>query len=96
MKPIPQISFKQSERRNFPLTDYQFQSTVDLRASTPAIRQKSISELRTFRKVSSEFLAAETSRDYVIEFLLFALITGISAWPIASTIAAMARLVGSY
>jgi hypothetical protein len=96
MKPTPQISFKQSKRRNFPLTDYQFQSTADLRANAPAIRQKSISELRTFRKVSSEFLATETSRDYVIEFLLFALITGISAWPIVSTIAAMARLVANY
>jgi hypothetical protein len=96
MKPTPQISFNQRERRNFPLTDYQFQSTADLRATAPAIRQKSISELRTFRKVSSEFLATETSRDYVMEFLLFALITGISAWPMVSTIAAMARLVANY
>ena len=96
MKPTSQISFNQPKRRNFPLTDYQFQSTGDVRAGAPAIREKSISELRTFRKVSSEFFATETNRDFVTEFLLFALITGISAWPIISTIVAVTRLVGSY
>ncbi|MEP6686471.1 MAG: hypothetical protein ABJB22_06825 [Verrucomicrobiota bacterium] len=94
MKPTPQIT--DTKQRNFPLTDYQFQSTVDLRTSAPAIRQKSISELRTFRKVSREFFATETRREYVIEFLLFALITGISAWPIVSNIAAMARMLRNY
>jgi hypothetical protein len=96
MKPTPQISFNQSKRRNFPLTDYQFQSTVDMRASVPAIRGRSISELRAFRKVSREFFATETNRDCAVEFLLFALITGVSIWPIISNIIAATRLLRNY
>ncbi len=96
MKPIPQISSNQRKRRDFPLTDCQFQSTGDMRASAPAIRKKSISELRTFRKMSSEFFAGEANRDYLTELLLFTLITAVSAWPIISNIVAMTRLVRNY
>jgi len=49
--------------------------------------------LRTFRKLSSEFFGTETSRDYVTELTLFALIAGVSAWPIISMIAALYRML---
>ncbi len=93
MKPTPQISSTQHKRRNFPLTDYQFRSTLDSRAGAPAIREKSISELRTFRKVSSAFFAGEANREYAAELLLFILIAGISAWPIILAITAAIRLL---
>lgn len=96
MKPTPQISFNQRKRRNFPLTDYQFHSTAAVCASAPAIREKSISELRTFRKVSSEFFATEINRDGVTELLLFALITAVSVWPMISAIVAMTRLLRNF
>jgi hypothetical protein len=43
-----------------------------------------------FRQISREFLGAETTRNYVIEFLFFAVITGVSAWPIVSMVRAVA------
>ena len=43
-----------------------------------------------FRQISREFLGAESTRDYVAEFLFFAVITGVSAWPIVSTVRAVA------
>ena len=42
-----------------------------------------------FRQISREFFGMESTRDYVMEFLFFAIITGVSAWPIVS----MARAV---
>jgi len=92
MKPTPQIS--PSQHTGFPLTDYNFQATIDARPTSSAILSKK--KLRAFRKVSSEFFGAEMSRDYVFELLLFMLITGISAWPIISAIVAVTRLVRNY
>jgi hypothetical protein len=45
-----------------------------------------------FRKISDEFFGAETTRDYVLEFLFFAVITGVSAWPIVSMLQALEQL----
>lgn len=53
-------------------------------------------KLRTFWKLSSEFFSAENRRYHAAELLLFALISGISAWPIISALVAMARLVRNY
>jgi hypothetical protein len=53
-------------------------------------------ELKTFRKLSTEFFANETPRDYVAELSLFILITGIAAWPIISSMVAITRLVRKY
>jgi len=44
-----------------------------------------------FRKISNEFLGAEMTRDYVAEFLFFAIITAVSAWPIVSLVQALER-----
>ena len=45
-----------------------------------------------FRAISNEFLGAETKRNYVAEVLFFAVIVGVSAWPIVSMLQALARL----
>jgi hypothetical protein len=94
MKPIPQISPSQHASRNFPLTDYSFQATVDAKSGSSAVVPAK--KAPAFHKLSSEFFAAETRRDYVAELLLFLLITGILAWPIISSIVAVTRLVRNY
>jgi hypothetical protein len=104
MKPTPQISHNQGGSRrdsgvpckpeSFPLTDYSLQATVEAPASSSADLPKT--ELRAFRKVSSEFFGAEASRDYIAELLFFIVITGISAWPIMSMLVAVTRLVRNY
>ena len=96
MKPIPHFDSDQGhsrddgsalrQRRSFPITDYSFQSTVETVAQPSAISGKGISELRTFRKVSSDFFGAEAGRDYLAEVILFACISCVAAWPIAITI----------
>jgi hypothetical protein len=94
MKPTPQISHGQHASRSFPLTDYSFRATADAKSSSSAVLAGR--KATAFHKLSSEFFAAETRRDYVAELLFFILITGIAAWPIISTIVAVTRLVRNY
>jgi hypothetical protein len=104
MKPTPQISPNQfsslrdnrtlRDHRNFPLTDYSFQSTIEARTSSPAVTSEK--RLRAFRKLSSEFFGAETSRHYRAELSAFTVITAISIWPIISSIVAVVRMVRNY
>jgi len=105
MKPIPQVSVNQRpsrrdsrarrDHRNFPLTDYSYQSTAKTGGNslTTSGNAHRIFKLRTFRKLSSDFFGTETSRDYVAELALFTLIAGVSAWPIISMIAALYRMI---
>ena len=94
MKPIPQISPKEHASRNFPLTDYSFQATVDAKSSSSAVVPAK--RAPAFHKISSEFFGAETSRDYFAELLFFILIAGLAAWPIISAIIAVVRLLRNY
>jgi hypothetical protein len=79
-----------------PLIDYSYQT---LPATLPADRARNHSEPKRsvlasrFRQISREFFGAETTRDYVAEFLFFAIITGVSAWPIVSMVQALALLI---
>ena len=85
MKPTPQTSPSQRPSRgeSSPLTDYAYQLTAEAVDRSSAIAKKAISELRTFRKVSSDFFAAEASREYVTEAIFFASISCVAAWPIS-------------
>jgi hypothetical protein len=104
MKPIPQINHNQgalrrSDRprciqRSLPLTDYCYQTTVDVESSSSAGLQAT--KTPAFHKLGSEFFRAEIRRDYLAELLLFVLITGIAAWPIISAMVAITRLVRNY
>src|SRR6266436_9004878 len=104
MKPILQTNHKQcgSRRYNrarrshqsFPLTDYNYRPTAEAEAISPAVRPATKSP--AFHKLSSEFLGAETSRDYVAELLFFILITGIAAWPVVSMLIAVVRMIRNY
>ena len=105
MKPTVQINHKQCgshldkrERRrrpqSFPLTDYNYRPTAEAEAIRTADRQ-TIDSSGSY-KLSSEFLAAETSRDYAAELSFFVLITGIAAWPIVSMLIAVVRMIRNY
>jgi hypothetical protein len=94
MKPTIQISPSEHASRSYPLTDYSFQATADVKSSSSPVLPAT--EPPAFHKLSSEFFGAETSRDYFAELLFFALITGFSAWPIISAIVAVTRLVRNY
>jgi hypothetical protein len=96
MKPTPQISSNERKPRRFPLTDYQYQTSAASADRAVAKRTLAARELQTFRKLSAEFFATETPRDYVAELFLFILITGIAAWPIISNMVAITRLVRNY
>jgi hypothetical protein len=90
MKPTPQIS--QNRHAGSPLTDYNYQPTADAKitAGRPAAKPTG------FHKLSSDFLGTEVARDYVVEFSVFTMIGLISAWPIFSSIVAMARMARGY
>jgi hypothetical protein len=94
MKPTPQISHNQHAKRSFPLTDYSFRATADAKSSSSAIARGT--KATAFHRLSSEFFAAETRRDYLAELFGFILITGIAAWPIISAMVAVTRLVRNY
>jgi hypothetical protein len=103
MKPTSQTSHDQlgcgrdseapREPKSFPLTDYSFKATAEACGGSSTISQV---KLRAFRDLSREFFGTEANRDYVLELLCFTLITGISAWPIISTLVAVARLISNY
>ena len=46
-----------------------------------------------FRNLSKEFLGAETTRSYVAEVLFFAIIVGVSVWPMVSMVHALGQLL---
>lgn len=94
MKPTPQITSNKSVLRrdsladdaqqNFPLTDYDFQSTVEKSGTCNAIAEHAhrVRELRTFRKVSREFFGTEANISYATEAMFFICLCGVAAWPI--------------
>ena len=104
MKPILQANHKQRGSRrdkppkhsqqSFPLTDYSYHPTAESQVNSSARWRTTKSP--AFHKLSSEFLGAETSRDYVAELLFFILITGLAAWPIMSMLVAVIRMIRNY
>ena len=104
MKPRLQINHKQCgprrdnrtgrSRQSFPLTDYNYRPTpetqIGFSADQPAAKSL------PFHKLSSEFLGAERSRDYVAELSFFILMTGLAAWPVMSMLIAVVRMIRNY
>ena len=99
MKPLSQISAQRRSnhreeaavgfRAQHPVTDYQYRANGGvLRAANERLKLAP-----SFRDLSSEFLATEMKRDYVAEACFFAIIVGVSAWPIVSMIQALGPLV---
>ncbi len=104
MKLILQISHKQRRSRrdnrarrrhqSFPLTDYNYRPTAETQVNRSVGRSPIKSP--AFHKLSSEYLGAETSRDYIAELLFFILIIGLAAWPIMSMLIAVIRMIRNY
>ncbi len=104
MKPILQINHRQRStgrdnragrsRQSFPLTDYNYRPTAETQVNPSVGRPTTKSP--AFHKLSSEFLGAETSRDYVAELLLFILIIGLAAWSFTSMLIAVIRMIRNY
>ena len=95
MKPTPQISSQSIDRQNFPLTDYNYQSTLE----TPRAALKEAHgshRLHGLWKLSTGFFGAEAKLDYATELLLFSVITVLSAWPVISMAVAITRMVRNY
>ena len=79
-------------RLKHPQTDYHFQasgSETKSGGSSQKLTQPVFAP--GFRDLSNEFLGAETKRDYVAELLFFAVIVGVSTWPIVSMVRALAE-----
>jgi hypothetical protein len=104
MKPTSKIS-RQPERLDdkasssrlrstHPLTTYQFHAPASEMQSAGSSRKLSRPVFAPgFRDLSNEFLGAETKRNYVAEVLFFAIIVGVSAWPIVSMVQALDQLM---
>jgi hypothetical protein len=104
MKPTSQVSRQPSRsgdessssqsHSNHPLTDYHFHAPTSAVQSTGSVHKLARPVLAPgFRDLSNEFLGAETKRVYVAEVLFFAIIVGVSTWPVISMMQAMAQFL---
>jgi hypothetical protein len=104
MKPTSQVSRQpgrpgeeSSSSRSLssqPLIDYHFHAPAsELHSAGSAHKLTRPVFAPGFRDLSNEFLGAETKRNYVAEVLFFAIIVGVSTWPIVSMVQAMAQLM---
>jgi hypothetical protein len=100
----PQISTQRRSHRSeeapvglrpkHPVTDYHYHPKGDdLRGSNDRLQIAPPVVAPSFRDLSSDFLGTEMKRNYIAEALLFAIIVGVSAWPIVSMFQALAQLV---
>jgi hypothetical protein len=81
---------------NYPLIDYQFRAFPGEGHFRGAGNNRKPARhvfAPGFRALSNEFLGAETKRSYVAEVLFFAIIVGVSVWPIISMVRALAQLI---
>ena len=76
-----------------PVTDCHYQATAsDFRAANDRPQQSAAARSPSLRQLSSEFLAEETKRDYLMEAFCFVIIVSVSAWPIVSMVRALSLL----
>jgi hypothetical protein len=79
---------------SFPLTDCNYLPTTETQTGFAAGRPAKKSP--AFHRLSSEFFGAEESRHYVVEFSTFTVLGLITAWPILSSIVAVAQMARGY
>lgn len=84
-----------ADSRNFPATDYAFQ-TATLETAAPSTDDRALTEARTFRKISRHFLEAGSSREYVAEATAFACITLTTAWPLGVLVKQLTSMMIRY
>ena len=95
MKPTPQISSNETTQTRLPVTDYDFQSTLE---TTHAVAEHDaeVRETRAFWKMSAEVFGPKTTSDYVRELVAFGAIASLAAWPIFAALHAITRMVRGY
>jgi hypothetical protein len=103
MKPLSQISRQLRplcgeqtplwSRMKQPATDCSYHAAGDLRAAKEGLKLSKPALSPSFRDLSNEFLGAETKRNYVAEAFFFAIIVGVSAWPIVTMVQALSHLM---
>jgi hypothetical protein len=79
--------------KQFPGIECDYRAITEPRGGALPKSSRYLSELRTFREVATRFFGNETSRTFVVELVLFILITAVSAWPIISMIAALRQML---
>jgi hypothetical protein len=75
-----------------PRTDFHFHASASEGQSTGSRKVTRPVFAPGFRDLGNEFLGAETKRNYVAEVLFFAIMVGVSTWPIVSMVRALAEL----
>lgn len=104
MKPLSQISRQLTSlgdeqaptgsQVKYPVTDCHYHAAdVDVRAANERLKLSPLLLAPSFRDLSSEYLGAETKRNYVAEAFFFAIIVGVSAWPIVTMVQALSHLM---
>lgn len=104
MKPLSQISPQlrssrgeqapNGSRLKHPATDCHYHAASgDLRAANDRLKLSSPSVSPSFRDLSNEFLDGEMKRTYLGEALFFAIIVGVSIWPMVSMVQALGQLL---
>ncbi|MGI8437907.1 MAG: hypothetical protein ACR2NX_13565 [Chthoniobacterales bacterium] len=70
-----------SRQRAFPRTDYQFHAPAE---DVVAVQDRAVTasraELRSFRQISTDYLGEKTYRGYLVDFAVYALLTGLCVW----------------
>lgn len=94
MKPTPQLTDSQNAARSFPLSDYNFQPTVEAKSVSSAAAPAT--KTPAFHELSREIFAVKTARDYIAELFVFALIVAVVAWPLIAALHAVTRMVRNY
>lgn len=95
MKPTPQISSDGKSQTRFPVTDYNFQTTLEA-AEAVTERGAEVRETRAFWKLSCEVFAPKTMAEYLRELVAFAAVGALSAWSILTAMHAITRMVRNY
>ncbi|HEY6205320.1 MAG TPA: hypothetical protein VIW21_04065 [Chthoniobacterales bacterium] len=92
MKPTLRISDQQTAA--FPLSDYNFQPTLEDKSTSAAVAPATKSP--AFHKLSSDVFSPALSASYLVELFCFVLIGGITAWPVIAALHAITRMVRNY
>jgi hypothetical protein len=95
MKPTPQVKPSKNQPRRLPLTDHNFQTTLEAGPATAGHEAK-ISAPRPLWRMSADLFRLNAAPEFVREFVAFVLIGAVSAWSIAIAMHAATRLVRGY
>jgi hypothetical protein len=95
MKPTSQLTSKPRTPQSVPVVDYSYQSTLEA-THTAIEREVSAPPKPSLWQLSGQVLGAKTTAEYVRELVAFAVIAGLSAWPIVTVAIAITRMVRNY